>query len=284
MGRAFLDRLRQASAFTRGLKERALDGESLERLQAAYHQGRQRLLLLDYDGTLAPFANRPEEARPSQEILDVLESLGSVTQNHVYLLSGRDRDSLGRWLGHLPVTLVAEHGAWVRAQGGRAWRATHQESAAWKTQFRPLLDDFVERVPGSLIEEKTLSLAWHYRKADITIASMAAKELVETLTNLTANTDLGVLQGNRVVEIKDECSTKGGYYKEQLAGRGWDFVLAIGDDWTDESLFRVLPDDAYSIKVGFGPSAAHHSLPSTEAVQALLYGLVGEGDDGEQSG
>jgi trehalose 6-phosphate synthase/phosphatase len=259
---------------TAQLAARHLVGNEMVGLLAGFRSSKRRLLLLDYDGTLAPFAGRPEYAVPDQALLDLLEELGRDEHNEVVIVSGRERDSLGAWLGHLPITLVAEHGAWVKTKDSPEWMPTVQEEAGWKGQFRPLLQAFVDRIPGSLVEEKVLSLAWHYRNADIAIASLAAKELIDGLTNLAANTALGVLQGNRVVEIKNECITKGGYYQDQLAGGPWDFILALGDDWTDESLFRALPRTAYSIKVGFGPSAARYSLPSPAEVCALLKDLT----------
>lgn len=265
----FLTRLNEAALLSRALLCRGLDDELRQRLLEHYVASPRRLLLLDYDGTLAPFAARPEEAVPSSDVLRLLRELGEDALTEVVLISGRERGSLTAWFGHLPVTLIAEHGAWVRPSG-QTWQPEIESDGGWKEQFRPLLARYVERIPGSFVEEKTASLAWHYRKADIGTASMAARELIDGLTNLTANTEIGVLQGNMVVEVKNEQITKGGYYEKHLAGRGWGFILAVGDDWTDESLFRVLPPDAWSIKVGFGPSSARFRLHTPQEVRALL--------------
>jgi trehalose 6-phosphate synthase/phosphatase len=265
----FLARLDQAVALSSELRCHGLDPEARGRLLDNYRAGQRRLLLLDYDGTLAPFAARPEDALPPGEVLEVLHKLGADPGSEVVIVSGRDRRSLGDWLGDLPVTLVAEHGAWSKPNG-EPWRLEATSGSEWKEQVRPLLQRYVERIPGSLVEEKTLSLAWHYRNADVGAASIAARELIDALTNLTANSDVGVLQGNKVVEVKHDEITKGGYYRGRLAGAGWDFILAVGDDWTDETLFRVLPEDAWSIKVGFGPSSARYRLRSPQEVYGLL--------------
>jgi trehalose 6-phosphate synthase/phosphatase len=269
----FLDRLIEATDAARGLRQQELEDGLREELLTAYGASSRRLLLLDYDGTLAPFTERPEDARPTPALLDALRRLTADPANEVVIVSGRDRESLGGWLGALPLRLVAEHGAWARAAGDD-WQQLGPSRVRWKKQVRPILERYVERIPGSFVEEKSFSLAWHYRAADIATASMAARELIDGLTNLTANTDIGVLQGHRVVEVKNERITKGGYYRGHLAEGGWDFELALGDDWTDETLFQVLPEEAWSIKVGFGQSAARFRLPAPADALALLGALT----------
>lgn len=269
----FLRRLADAADLAAQISARDLCGAELSRLLADFQAGQRRLLLLDYDGTLAPFADRPEQAAPTEDLLELLEELGRNRTNEVVVISGRDRDSLDAWLGHLPLRLVAEHGAWMKHKAAREWVATTDAETHWKARFRPVLQDFVDRIPGSRIEGKSHSLAWHYREADIGVASLAAKDLIDGLTNLAINSDLGVLRGNRVVEIKSEGITKGGFYRQHLADGGWDFVLAIGDDWTDETLFQALPATAYSVKIGFGSSAARFVLPSVDDTRTLLQTL-----------
>jgi trehalose 6-phosphate synthase/phosphatase len=274
----FLDRLAETAEAARNLRRQDLDPALRDSLSAAYARAQRRLLLLDYDGTLAPFVDRPECAEPAPELLDTLAGLAADPRNEVVVVSGRDRDSLDAWLGALPVRLVAEHGAWVRlwdkAAGQGEWQSAAPGRARWKKRLLPILERYEARIPGSFIEEKTFALAWHYRSADIATASTAARELIDGLTNLTANTDLGVLQGHRVIEIKNERITKGGYYRANLAEGGQDFELAIGDDWTDETLFEVLPEEAWSIKVGSGQSAARFRLAAPADVLALLGGLA----------
>ena len=99
---------------------------------------------------------------------------------------------------------------------------------------------------------------------------MRAKELKEVLLNLTANLDVGVMEGNKVIEIKNININKGRAVLEWISKKQWDFVLAIGDDLTDEDIFAVLPDTAYSIKVGLGSSRAKFYMESVVKVRALL--------------
>ena len=73
----------------------------------------------------------------------------------------------------------------------------------WKERVRPILQLFVDRLPGALLEEKEFSLAWHYRRADPEQASLRAKELLDDLTGYTRNIDVQVFEGNKVIEVRN---------------------------------------------------------------------------------
>lgn len=238
-------------------------------LREAYHDASGRLILLDYDGTLVPFADRPEKAVPDTDILSLLESLAGTEGNEVVVVSGRDMDTLETWFGHLDVGLVAEHGVWTRDRGG-TWNIIERLKNDWKAEMKPLLELYVDRTPGSFVEEKGYSLSWHYRKADARLASVRAKELKEDLIKITENLGVRVLEGSKVIELKDSSVNKGRAVSRWLGRHHWDFVLAIGDDWTDEDMFDVLPDSAYSIKVGLSASKARFNIDSQDDVRGLL--------------
>ena len=140
----------------------------------------------------------------------------------------------------------------------------------WKSQVRPLMELYVDRTPGSFVEEKGYSLSWHYRKADPGWGSLRARELRDDLADLTENLALGVLEGSKVIEVKDVTVNKGQAAADWLAARDWDFIIAAGDDWTDEDMFDALPDTAYTIKVGSGTSKARINLESYRDVRTLL--------------
>src|SRR5690606_26542367 len=134
----------------------------------------------------------------------------------------------------------AEHGAWMRTAGGD-WGLLKPLAFEWKDQLRPLLEFYADRVPGSLLEEKDYSLAWHYRRADPELGVSAAKELMDDLVNYTANFDVQVLEGKKVVEVRNSGINKGVAALHCIALHAPDLVVAAGDDQTDEDLFRTLP-------------------------------------------
>lgn len=237
-------------------------------LVAAYRAAERRLLLLDYDGTLVPLAPTPDKARPDREVIEVLARLAADARNEVVVVSGRDRDTLTAWLGGLDVALVAEHGAWIRPRDG-VWQPTLHRDGSWKERVRPILNRYVHRTPGSWVEEKEFSLVWHFRRAEPSAWRLRAPELKHVLVNLTAHLDLQVLEGDYVVEVK-----AGSYHKGQAVSRWldreWDFILAAGDDRTDEDMFAALPPHAYSIKVGTGPTRARFRLGGPMELRELL--------------
>jgi trehalose 6-phosphate synthase/phosphatase len=265
----FMDCLAKAKLKQHETGVTRLTDERRDTMRKAYHDASGRLILLDYDGTLVPFKDRPEKASPDAELLGLLEALASTPGNEVVLVSGRDRDTLEEWFGHIDMGFVAEHGVWTRDRGGN-WEMIEALKDEWKEEIKPFLDLYVDRTPGSFIEEKGYSLSWHYRKADARLASVRAKELKEDLINLTENLGIRVLEGNKVIELKDAGVNKGRAVSRWLGRKQWDFVLAMGDDWTDEDMFDVLEDTAYSIKVGLSASKARFNLDSQEDVRGLL--------------
>jgi trehalose 6-phosphate synthase/phosphatase len=140
----------------------------------------------------------------------------------------------------------------------------------WKERVRPILQLYVDRLPGAMLEEKEFSLAWHYRRADVDQASRRARELLDALAGFTRNIDVQVLEGNKVLEVRNTGVSKGTAATEWVGGLEADFILAIGDDWTDEDLFRALPPSAYSVRVGLANTAARYYLANHTAVRRVL--------------
>ncbi len=240
------------------------------RILSEYAQGDGRLFLLDYDGTLVPFADTPESAVPSPAALRVLAGLSSDKRNELVIISGRDRETLDAWFSDLGVGMVAEHGVWLKEKGADSWKMIEPLSNAWKKDLKPILEYYVNRTPGSFVEEKDFSLVWHYRKVEPELGQRRARELVDETTQLTSNLDLQVLEGNKVVEIKNQGVNKGRASRHWLAREKWDFILAIGDDVTDEDMFSILPEYGFSIKVGLRPSLAKYNMERSEDVLLLL--------------
>jgi len=277
-------------------RARVLTGKAQATLIQQYRSATSRALLLDYDGTLVPFAREPGSARPDAELLKLLSTLGADPANEVVIVSGRPRRDLEEWFGHLPVALVAEHGVWLRHQGAD-WRMLKVITTEWKERVRPILQLYVDRLPGALLEEKEFSLAWHFRRADPEQGPLRAKELLDDLAGYTRNIDVQVLEGNKVIEIRNTGVNKGTAALEWLNGHppepgsaGFqpasapnnerpsagkmpalpEFILSIGDDWTDEDLFRALPRTAWSVRVGLANTAARYYLSSHTVVRRVL--------------
>jgi len=250
-------------------RARILTGKAQATLIQQYRLSESRALLLDYDGTLVPFADTPRSAPPDSELMELIIALAQDRANNLVIVSGRPRMDLEEWFGELPISLIAEHGMWLRQQG-KDWRQLKTTPIEWKERVRPILQLYVDRLPGALLEEKEFSLAWHYRKADPEQASQRAQELIDDLSGYTRNIDVQVLEGNKVIEIRNTGVNKGTAAIEWLGPNPPEFILGIGDDWTDEDLFRALPTTACSIRVGVAKTAARYHLGSHTTVRRLL--------------
>lgn len=244
-----------------------------EKMAVDFKQASRRHIFLDYDGTLVPFARHPREASPGSELIQLLEALSADPATTVTIISGRDSSVLEDWFSKLPVNLVAEHGASIRVIGGE-WVHEKQNDQLWKQNIRPTLELFAQRSPGSFIEEKNHTLAWHYRNVERDLGFVRSRELLDSLFHLVRNANLQVIDGNKVIEVRVAGVDKGVAATKLLTNNGVDFMLAIGDDKTDEDMFRALADKAITIKVGPGHTLAKFNLPGQEDVTRFLQGFV----------
>jgi trehalose 6-phosphate synthase/phosphatase len=269
----FLNALSEVKKTQEELAVRMLSPAARKGVISRYKQAQRRLLLLDYDGTLVGFRGKPEQAGPDQEVIDLLQTLSTEPENTVVVVSGRDRATLGEWLGHLEVDLAAEHGGWVK-RCKQEWEALEPLATDWKGTIRPILELYSDRTPGSLVEEKDFSLVWHYRRADPELAYVRTHELRDAVVSLTENLDVGVFEGSKILEIRKHGVNKGRAAELWLHTENWDFVLVAGDDYTDEEMFGAFSDEAYSIKVGPGMSKARFSVDTVEDMRSLLRELT----------
>jgi len=269
----FLNALFDIKKTQQELSVRKLSETTRKNLVSDYAKSRNRLLLLDYDGTLVGFKGKPAQAGPDDEIMSLLESLSGKPKNTVVIISGRDKATLAQWLGRLDVALVAEHGAWIK-QRGEDWQCMQPLEADWKDTIRPILELYSDRTAGSSVEEKDFCLVWHYRRADPELAYIREQELRGALVNLTENLDVGVFEGNKILEIRGAAVNKGRAAEFWTGKQDWDFLLAAGDDYTDEEMFSVLPKGAYSIKVGLNISKARFNVDTVNEIRSLLKELV----------
>lgn len=268
------DYLTQLSRIKEKQKEfeiKFIDKETNELLIDRYRASQKRLFLLDYDGTLIPFSSMPDMAIPNQKLLDLLNKLAQPEENTVYLISGRDSHTLEHWFGHLPVNIIAEHGAKIKSDG-KEWRNETESPVKWRTQIEDIMDIYVKRCVNSFIEKKDFSVAWHYRNANAEQGKLRASELYLQLEGYINNLGLQVILGNKVIEVRNSGVNKGNAAKKIIKEQAFDFILSCGDDTTDEDMFRELAthENAFTIKIGQEASFAKYNLEGPEMVIALL--------------
>lgn len=238
-----------------------------------YLAARQRLILLDYDGTLAPYNTDPEQTPLSPEMFTILKTIGKDPLNKLVIVSGRPTNTLERYITGIKADAAAEHGAFIRLQN--EWHVATTAQPEWKQQIVPFLERYAAKTPGAFVEIKDFALVWHYRKSPPYYAKKNLTILKRVLKPELTMYGLRAYDGSKVLEIKPPSVNKGVALENWLTHTNkYDIIVAIGDDYTDEDMFKALPNNSYSMKLGLGITAANYRLKDSDDVLNLLTKLV----------
>lgn len=253
------------------LHQKMIANNTFSLIRNRYLQAGQRLIMLDYDGTLVGFTAEPREACPSPELIQLLFAFSADKKNTVVICSGRDREFLDKWFGHMPLRLAAEHGAFYKENG--VWHE-YIHGELWNNEIIGLIRKTIDKTPGSMLEIKHTSLVWHYRCVNNWLGSLREQQLVEALREPCSKSGLQIMRGNKIVEIKPSQCSKGAVVRMQLEDRQYDFLLAIGDDLTDEDMFKAMPPEAVTVKIGSLSANARYNLYSQTQTLPFLSALL----------
>jgi trehalose 6-phosphate synthase/phosphatase len=268
----FMDKLQEVKELQESLLTTHAVRVVREQIAKEYAVAKDRYIFLDYDGTLVGFNSNIDKASPDKELYDILEKLSADPANRVVIISGRRNQTLEEWFGHMKLDLIAEHGAWQKHYG-EEWKSLPLLTDKWKQEVKTVLDTYTDRTPGSFIEDKSYSLVWHYRKVEDGLGELRANEIINHLKVTVADKGLQMMPGNKVIEFKNIEVNKGKAALNWLYGKEPDFMIALGDDHTDEDIFKALPPEAHTIKVGSNISAAKYFLRNFTEVRELLKSL-----------
>ena len=268
----FVESLEKVKKIQKEFLVKKISSSVFNEINAKYKKAKKRAIFLDYDGTLTSFHKNPQEATPNKELYDILNRLIADKKNTVTIISGRDRYTLEKWFADVPINLICEHGVWLRKHG-EEWQTLTKVNNEWMPIIRPVLERFVDRTPGSFIEEKNYSLVWHYRKAEPEQSLIRANELKDELLDLVGNLNLEIMEGSKVIEVKSGGINKGIAANQFINNEQFDYLMAMGDDWTDEYMFKELPSEAITVKVGIQRTSANFKLESVGAVRKFLKSL-----------
>lgn len=254
--------------------DKLLDKEKEQKILRSFKKAKQRLIILDYDGTITNLVPRhdPDESKPTPELLKLLRNIAEMDNTVLCIISGRPRKVLDSWFKSVPLALSAEHGAWIK--DGGEWSRQQISLANYKEDVLALLKQYAGRTPGAEIEEKDFSIVWHYRNVPPELAQARNASIEYELNNLLRNSDFAVFKGSKILEIKPIMVNKGMAVEDLMALDRPDFVLCVGDDVTDEDMFSVVPDGGFSIKVGYGETQARYQVIGVAEVLKLLKKLI----------
>lgn len=268
---------------------------SPEHITSAYKRTTSRVILLDYDGTMMPQTSI--DKTPSPEVVTILNTLCNDPKNAVFIVSGRGRRELSGWFSPCKnLGIAAEHGYFYRWQRENDWEVcVHVSDFAWKHVVEPIMNLYTESTDGSFIESKESAIVWHHRDADPDFGSWQAKELLDHLESVLANEPVEVKSGEHIVEVKPQGVSKGLVVEKLLAlmvsrGSPPDFVLCIGDDRSDEDMFKSIAEgsgfpiaEIFACTVGRKPSKAKYYLEDIVDVIQMLHGLAEATQSGHHS-
>jgi trehalose 6-phosphate synthase/phosphatase len=269
----FMEKLDEVKVMQAAMLTKYANSTIKDQISKRYAESTERYLFLDYDGTLVGFNSDIDQASPDEELYHILQALTSDELNRVVIISGRKHETLQEWFGGFKIDMIAEHGAWQKHYD-EEWKSLPLLTDQWKQDIRAVLETYTDRTPGSFIEDKSYSLVWHYRKVEAGLGDLRAHEIINHLKATVANKGLQLMPGNKVLEFKNVEVNKGKAALIWLHEQNPDFILALGDDHTDEDIFKALPHDAFTIKVGGNISAANYYLRNPNDVRSLLKRLV----------
>lgn len=223
---------------------------STPEVAAKYQQARRRLFMLDYEGTLVPWGpvSRIVSAN-RQRTLDVLNDLLLDEGNIVYVMSGKSLQELERFFRRVPnLGLVAENGGFVRYVGSETWTSMMdgERMADWKRSVKPILEYYLERTPGSALEERECSLLFHYEGAED--SEMASRQAYDCASHVNdaceaMRVHAVAVDGAIVVEPMDcnKSTAAEEIFRREDGGEKKgpvDFLMVVGDGRDDEKVFR----------------------------------------------
>ncbi|GMH05526.1 hypothetical protein Nepgr_007366 [Nepenthes gracilis] len=267
---------------------------SIDAIVSAFSRAKSRSVLLDYDGTVMPQTSINKA--PNQEVITIINKLSGDTNSTVFIVSGRGRESLGKWFSPCKkVGIAAEHGYFMRWPAEDEWEICGPSADyGWIQIAEPVMKLYTEATDGSYIETKESALVWHHRDADPGFGSCQAKEMLDHLESVLANEPVAVNTGQYIVEVKPKGVSKGVvaekiFTKMVRSGKKADFVLCIGDDRSDEEMFEIISKamnsgilssntSVYACTVGQKPSKAKYYLDDTTEVITMLEALAESSD------
>lgn len=243
-----------------------------------------KLIVTDYDGTLVPFASRPEDATLPKSVADQLRKFIDAG-HHILVVSGRSASFLDQQFSNLNVSLAAEHGAVVKLKRSSAskWRSlVTTQIQRWYPTAWQMMKDYSSRVPESHVERKKYAIVWHFRESPATFASYMALKLAEELAAGLANQPVEILAGNHIVEARAIEANKGMFLRWFLkehpqfeSNDDFPSCIVAGDDRTDEDLFKAVDQErCLTIKIGPGISNARYRVDTPDQYLEIMNSLL----------
>ena len=267
-----------------------------EQIVHLYGQSFKRLIFLDFEGTLptedigqGKIEKLFKDRKPSQEILNLLTELTNDKKNSVYIVAGKGAKQLDVWFEGIPnLGLSAEHGYLYKVKAKDQWKKiVDKYDTSWRKICTNIIGPYTDRCEGSTLEIKESSIVWQYSECDQELGKAFASVITSELQVALKNKEVKIINGKGFVEVITLGIDKGYFVsyiiKEKIRQKkAPDFILCIGDDASDEKMFKFLNKkkkeikgfnhaaNLISITVGKKPSEAQYYVNNTKDVQDLI--------------
>jgi trehalose 6-phosphate phosphatase len=222
-----------------------------QHIKAELQTSSRVLLLLDYDGTLVPIVKDPAQAVPGAALRPLLRKLGCAKKIILGIITGRSLKDIRSRIGLRGIIYAGNHGLEISA-GSRGHMAPgFQRHLKDLQHIASALSEEVKKVPGALLENKRLTLSIHYRRCTMRDARRL-KTLVSTIISPWRDS-IRIVRGKKVWDLQPPIDWNKGraatWILQQFMGPQTPLPIYIGDDRTDEDVFRALGPNAITVRV-----------------------------------
>jgi trehalose 6-phosphate synthase/phosphatase len=243
-------------------------------VRKAYDLATQRVLFVGYEGTLVDSSCSTSDA----DVNETLAALADDTHNSVVVLSDKSAMDLNSFLTVSQITIAAESGGFVRGPRGQ-WQTLGDLYLLWKEPISSALRRLAHHYPDTTIDEKHFSITWEYGNGIAHLPDSDKRQLKAAFRIMSNQYNVPMIETEHSVEFKAAEISKGKFVASwmNLHGPG-DFILAIGDDKSDEEIFKLIDRKYISVRVGYDSSShARYYVQSRAEVLPLLKSLADKG-------
>lgn len=248
-------------------------------LESKYRAASRRLIVLEYDGVLAP-RQKLSLTRPERNMRSVVSALSADLANTVMIVSSRNCEHLDLHWSNSNLVLVAEHGAMHKPPGGR-WESYFGINTEWMNPVSQALRQLPAEYPGTIVQEKRFTISWNFQAMADRISDSEIRNIENAITSLPQHGEFVTYRDHDSLELTPYGVDPATFLVRWLGARRFDFVMALGSKSTDQSIAVILTKDAFTIRVEpDGVTRSRFALVSQEQVYPLLKSLASQSHPG----
>ncbi|MDD3296317.1 MAG: trehalose-phosphatase [Candidatus Omnitrophica bacterium] len=246
-------------------------------LNKLFKNARRVFLLLDYDGTLAPIVKNPSLAKMPPVIKKKLECLLKRKKILIGIISGRSLKDVREKTGVKNLFFAGSHGAEIFFRGKKFIIPKIAKGSSGKLLgiVKRRIKTAFKRFPGVIYEDKPFTFSIHYRNMTFSQARRVVKEVKDNVSDVRRAGGLRLKYGKKVIEVVPRVSfgkfDAVKFFYKKINKKNNDITVFVGDDLTDEDIFKNLDRRDIGIRVGKSKlSAAEYFLKNTSEVGKFL--------------